>query len=283
MLDMEQPEPVLDSAATIDPVAPPDDDINPIDSELETQPTEETEEEDELDGVKLRGKKEALERIKAERLMDKDYRQKTQSLAEQRRAHEARETQFQQTAQAHQASIREVAQLVAIEDRLAQFAKFDFNAAADTDPVQALKLHNEFTQLQAHRAHLQGSITQKQQAQAMEAQRSTAKQLLEARQVLERDIKGWSPDLANKLSEYGKTQGYPLEVLDSVTKPEFVKTLHKAYLYDQLMKQRATKPAQPAPPVTRVGGGSSAVTKPLSEVSDEEFVRRRREYIKTHR
>ena len=283
MLDLEQPAPVLDSVATSDPVAPPEENLDPVDPELETQPPEEAEEEDELDGVRLRGKKEALERIKAERLMQADYTRKTQDVAEQRKSFEAERAQFQQTAQAHQASIREVAQLVAIEDRLAQFAKFDFNAAADTDPVQALKLHNEYTQLQAHRAQLQNSITQKQQAQAMEAQRTSAKQLLEARQVLERDIKGWSPDLANKLSEYGQTQGYPPEVLNNVTKPEFVKTLHKAYLYDQLMKQRAAKPAQPAPPVTRVGGGNAAVTKPLSEVSDEEFIRRRREYIKTHR
>jgi len=47
--------------------------------ELESEQSEDEEDEleEDLDGVKVRGKKEALERLKAERLMQADYTRKT--------------------------------------------------------------------------------------------------------------------------------------------------------------------------------------------------------------
>lgn len=255
-----------------------------LQGEQPEQQTEDDETEDEIEGVKLRGKKEALERLKAERLMQSDYTRKSQDVAEQRKAIEAERALIQQTAQSHQQHIREVAQLVAIDDRISQFANVNWQGLADQDPVQALKLHTEYTQLQAQRAQLGDSLTQKRQQQAQEAERATAKQILQAREVLERDIKGWSPDLAAKLTDYGKTQGYPAEVLSAVTQPAFVKTLHKAFLYDQLVKQRTAKPAAtPTPPVGRVSGGNAANTKKLSDLSDAEFAAARRRYIQNNR
>lgn len=275
MLDLEQPAPELDSAAgdtaTTDPVDLPDDNADTTDAELDTQQTAE-EIEEELDGIKLRGSKEAVEKHKAERLMQADYTRKTQDVAETRKSLDAREAAFQENAKNHQAYIREVAQVVAVDDRLAQFANVNWTALTDQDPVQALKLHTEFTQLQARRGQLVGSLTQKQQAQQQEQQRSHAKQLMDARQVLERDIKGWSPELAGKLAEYGSSQGFTAQELSNVTQPALVKALHKAFLYDQLQKQRAVKPTpKPAEPVTRVGGGNAVTTKDPARMSDAEF------------
>lgn len=296
-LDLEQPEVVTDlpdsaaaGAANPEPQESPtlfDPDTG---EELQQQQPDPDEAEEELEGVKLRGSKDALERFKAERLMQKDYTQKTQATAEERRALEARERQFQETAQAHQVHIREVAQLVAIDDRLKEFEKAGvtfqtLNALADTDPVQALKLQNELNSLQAKKAELGGSITRKEQARLMESQRSNAKQIYEAQQVLARDIKGWSPEMASKITEYViKDIGYPPEVLDSVTQPGFVKMAHKAMLYDQLQKQSKAKPvAAPTPPASRVNGGGATVTKKLSEMSYDDFVASRRKFQSTHR
>ena len=289
MLGLEQPS--GDSAAVVD-TAPVDSNADAVeivddlpDGDLpENGEATPEEEEDEIDGVKLRGKKEALEKLKAERSMHADYTRKTQEVAEQRKSFEAREQQFQQTAQSHEQHIREVATLVTIDDRLAQFANFDFNAAADQDPVQTLKLHNEFTQLQAKRAQVLNSITQKQQSQQQEMQRSNAKQILDARQVLERDIKGWSPELANKLAEYGKAEGYESKVLDNVTSATFIKTLNKAFKWDQYEKQqRAKAPATPAAPVTRLSGASAVSTKNPAQMTDAEFAVFRRRQIAQRR
>jgi hypothetical protein len=297
-LDLEQPAELPDSAAAPDAAPPATDDSGALDAssdtdldtDLDPQAPVDEDEEDEIDGVKLRGKKDALERIKAERLMQADYTRKTQEVAEARKAHEAREAQFQQAAQTHSKFIEEIADLRNVERRLKEFADAgvnlqSLNALVDTEPQQAVKLQNELNWLQAQKAELTGSITQKQRVQAMESQRATAKQVFEAQQVLARDIKGWSPELANKLTDYAvKDLGYPPEVLNSVTQPAFVKTLHKAMLYDQLQKQRTAKtPAAPAPPASRVGGGGATVTKKLSEMSDAEYTAYRQKYVKNHR
>lgn len=289
-LDLEQPEVVADLPDSSPPEVQEDPSLEAEEGAELNQPTEPDEAEDEVEGVKLRGPKDALERLKAERLMQKDYTQKTQATAEERRALEARERQFHEAAQAHAKFIEEVADLRAIDRRLAEFEKAGvtfqtLNALADSDPVQALKLQNELNSLQAKKAELAGSITHKQRVQAMEQQRATAKQVYEAQQVLSRDIKGWSPELANKLTDYlVKDGGYPPEALDNVTQPAFVKLAHKAYLYDQLQKKSQAKPAAaPTPPASRVNGGGSNVTKKLSEMSYDEYVASRRKFQQTHR
>jgi hypothetical protein len=278
-LDLEQPAPVLDSAATDDPAALPENDLETTDPELALKPPEEEELEEELDGVKLRGKKEALEKIKAERLMQADYTRKTQDVAETRKSLEAERAQFQQNAQMHQQYQRELAQVYSIDERLAQFQQVNWQALTDQDPVQALKLHTEFTQLQAHKGQLVNALTQKQQAQAQEQQRTTARQLMEARQVLERDIKGWSPELAAKLTDHGVAMGIPREVLDTITQPAIVKLIHDSYTLKQLEKQRAKPPAQPAPPVTRLTGGNAASAKEPAQMTDAEFAAWRKRQI----
>ena len=282
-------QPSGDSAAVVDEVdtATPDNtgDAEPVQQydenglPIEAAPVDD-DEEDEVDGVKLKGKKEALEKLKAERLMQADYTRKTQEVAEQRRNFDAEREQFQKAAQTHQQYLREIGQLTGIDERLAQFSQVNWQALTDSDPVQALKLHTEFTQLQAHKGQLVNALTQKQQAAQQEQQRSTAKQLMEARQVLERDIKGWSPELAGKLVDFGIKQGFPPEAMQNITRPEVVKVIHKAFLYDQLQQQRAAKaPAAPAPPVTRLSGTGAVATKDPAQMSDAEFAAMRKRQI----
>ena len=255
------------------------------DAELvDDQQPEPDEVEDELDGVKLRGPKETLERLKAERLMQADYTRKTQEVAEQRKQFEFERQQFNQHQQNFQQHQREVAALVNIDQRLAALQSVNVNALIDTEPLQALKLQNELTQLQATRAQIVGTLTQRQQQAEFERQQTTAKELAEAQQVVEREIKGWSPELKNKLFSYGQSNGFPPEVLGNVTKPAFVKMLHKAYLFDQLQAQRTAKPsAAPAPPVSRVGGAHAPSTKDPSAMTDAEFAAFRRRQIAQRR
>jgi hypothetical protein len=287
MADLEQPS--GDSAAVVD-TAPPETtgDAPEIQFDEATglplvQQTVDDDIEEEVDGVKLKGKKDAVERVKAERLMNKDYTQKTQATAEERRALEADRAQFAQATQDQQQHIREVAQLVAIDDRLAQFQNVNWAQLTDQDPVQALKLHTEFTQLQAARGQLSNTLTQKQQAQQQERQRANAKQQMEARQVVERDIKNW-PEVGPKVHAYVTSQGIPPEVAERITQPAMVKLLHQAYLYAQLEKQRTVKPpAAPAPPATRVSGGGAVSTKEPAQMSDAEFAAWRRRQIAQRR
>lgn len=285
---MELEQPATDSAA-IEEVASEsteafstEDQIDGDDlpNEQESDPVDD-EAEDEIDGLKVRGKKDLIDKLKSERLMQADYTRKTQEVAEQRKAFEAERASHQQITQAY---LKEVAQIVSIDDRLSQFAKADWNALSDQDPAGAQKLYFEYQRLQSEKTQLVNSLTQKQQQAAMEQQQNSARFLQEARAVVEREIPGWSPELQVKLADQAKSMGYRPEEVSNITDPRAIKVLHKAYLYDQLIaKRKESAPATPPPPVTRVSGSGATATRKLSQMSDAEYAAARRNYIKNHR
>lgn len=281
-LDPEQPAETLDSTAEIPANTSTDPDYDGTEqvNNLQSEPEEI---EEELEGVKLRGKKELLEKLKGERLMQADYTRKTQEVAEQRKAIEAERERVAQAMQFQQANIREFGRLHDIEDRLGQLQRVDWQTLNTQDPVRAQSLLIEFNQLQSARTQLHGSITQRQQQQALQMQQVTAKQLQEGRAVLEREIKGWSPELAGKLTEYGEKLGFPRQILDQITQPAPIIALYKAWMFDQTQQQaQAAKP--PPKPASRVSGNNASNQKPLSEVTDpREWAERRRQWKSRNR
>jgi hypothetical protein len=227
---------------------------------LSLLPADDGMEEIEHEGIKAKVPKEMKDAF----LRQQDYTRKTQEVAEQRRQIEAQAAEIQRQSAFQQQNIAEVARIVSLDSQLAEYSKIDWNTLIAQNPQQAFALDRQMRELQGQKAQLAQSLTQKQQQQALVEQQATAKRIQEGQRELEREIKGWSPELATKLTEHGRKLGFPAEVLNGVTQPAFVKTLHKAYLYDQLIAQRATKaPAAPAQPVTRVGArASTAVTDP---------------------
>ncbi len=214
--------------------------------------------------------------------MQADYTRKTQEVAEQRKALEAEKQHHQQLSQHH---LREVAQVIAIDERLAQLQQVNWNQLSDSDPVLAQKLWIENQQLQANKGQLLGNLAQRQQQAKLDEERRIATLKQEAAAVVAREIKGWGPELDVKLRENALRLGFPEEVLANVTSPAFVKMAHESYLYHQLMQQRSkpSAPVTPVKPVTRVGGGGATNTKRLSDMSDAEFAKARRDYIAKHR
>jgi hypothetical protein len=279
-MDLEQPEITQDSVPANETPDSPQLESTDLDSGLlEQQPAIE-EVEDELEGVKLKGPKEVLERIKAERLMQQDYTRKTQEVAEQRRVIEQQRAQFQETAQAHQQHIREVAQLVGIEDRLQQFSQVNWQQLNSEDPVRAQALLIELNQLQAARGQLQGSLAHKEQQRRFEAERTSATRSNEAEAIVMREVKDWGPEKLKKFVDAGEKAGLPAEGIRQllIHFPQAARFMNKALMYDQLLAQRMQKQPQALPtPASRVGGSAAANTKPLSEVTDpREWAERRR-------
>jgi hypothetical protein len=270
-LDMEQPAPELDSAPANTP-EPPDNQQDDLDPSLLQQQDEPEEIEEELEGVKLRGKKEALERIKAERLMQADYTRKTQEVAEQRRTFEQQQAQFQETAKSHQEHIREVGRLVAIDERLQQFQQVNWQQLNTEDPVRAQALLIEFNQLQAAKGQLQGSLAQKEQQRKLETERQSATRANEAEAIVMREVRDWGPEKLAKFVDAGQKAGIQPEGVRQmlIQFPQAARFLNKALMYDQLLAQRMQKKpvAEPPKPATRIGGGSAANAKPLSDVTD---------------
>lgn len=293
---MELEQPLGDSAATtapaaVAPAATTGDAPEILFDEatglpLAQQEPVEDEVEEELEGVKLKGKKEDVERVKAERLMQADYTRKTQSAADEKRAAEAERVQYQQAARVQQAFAEEIADIRAIDRDLAQFQSVNWQAWAEQDHAAASKAHMAFTQLQTRRGQLVGAATQKDQQLRQFAERETAKRVNDAEQAVMREVKDWSPKKYQEMLEFGKSKGIEPEALRQllIVMPQAASVIDTALQHDRLLKQRVAKPpAAPAPPATRLSGTAAVSTKEPSQMSDREFAAWRKRQIAQRR
>jgi hypothetical protein len=269
--------------ATAAPVATPETPVNQDAPAPELENIEQPdpdEAEEELDGIKLKGKKEALERLKTERLLHGDYTRKTMTLAEERKALEQERAQHQQTQQLHQVFQEEASQLKALDGRMQFLQKQDLMALSAQDPNRAQALLIELNQLNAARGQLVNSLTQKQQQMQQAQQQETAKRASDAWSFLSREIKDWSQTKSVELETYAKGLGINTQQLSNflLYNPSIAVALDKAARFDQLAKTRTAKPVvEPPKPVTRIGGAAASHTKSPSDMSPAEYAAWRQE------
>lgn len=280
MSELEQPQ-VEDSEAQEEEVSATsaeDAEETQDEAELETESTDEPDEEEtEYEGKKYKLPKELKEAL----LRQADYTRKTQEVAQERRQVEQERQRFQQEQQVHQANLNEIANIAAIDQQLAQFAQVNWQALADSDPVQAMKLDRQMRDMQAQKAQLVSTVTQRQQQFGHWQQQQAAMQMEEGQRVLQREIPGWNRELAGKLSEYGKARGYPEGFLSSVMSPQFVIDLYQSYQFNELRKKATTKPKPVQDkPVTRIAASKGkAVTDP-DRMSPEQWLKWRQSQLK---
>lgn len=243
-------------------------------NELDNQLPDPDEAEDEFEGVKLRGPKAVLDRLKSERLMQRDYTQKTQTLADERRALEAERETHQQSAKMGEQMQQERHQLFMVDSRLKQLAQVNLQQLSAQNPDAATQLRDEFMRLQAARPALVDSIRGKESHLQQAEQRSNATLAQKALDYLSRELKDWSPEKDRELESYAKGEGLDTQQLSQymLRNPQIMRVLNKASQYDKLMKQRATKPApKPPEPASRVGGAAATTTKTPSDMSTAEY------------
>lgn len=226
----------------------------------QAETVEEAEEEGEIDGVKVKGKKEAIERLKAERLMQADYTRKTQEAAELKRQAEERAALVAKQEQLLAAGVDKIAELKLAQTRLQQFQAIDWQALAQQDPAQA-------TQLMAAYQTARDDAAKKQQEFEQHAARHQQLVALQRQQVLEKGrselqsrIPDFSPAMAKRISEATMAYGYTAEDIDQITDPRLVQILHDAMQYRAIKAQapkaaqklaeapKVIKPAAPQPP-----------------------------------
>lgn len=252
-----------------------------IDEPLETEIPVDDDEEVDYDGEKYKVPK----KLKDAFLRQQDYTQKTQQVAEQRKVLEQQTAQNQQHAHMTQQYIAEYAEALSLDKELAQYKQVNWTQLIDADPVQAMKLDRQMREIQSRRDQVVASVSQKQQAQAIDQQRFSERQINEGRAVLEREIKGWTPETAKTLKEFGIASGAKYGVqprdFDNINLPFVVKLLHDSYTLDQLMKAKVSKPSPVAQerPVTRITASKATVKTPAT-MTDNEFARWRKSQIK---
>lgn len=197
-----------------------------------------------------------LAELKSGYLRQQDYTQKTQQLAEDRKQ---AASQVAQQFRAAQQLTREQAQLMTLQETLAEFQKADWSTLYAQDPQEAGRLNALWQQKQAQAQQLGQRIqAQTQQLDAQRAQQlqdATAKAFTD----LQREIPGFGEQHIKAARDTAIAHGFTEAELAGITDPRTFKVLHEAAQWRAL---QAKKPAvqnrvQAAPPKTSKAGVAS--------------------------
>jgi hypothetical protein len=268
-----------------------DDDGNPIVSD-ET-------EELEWDGKKWVLPKDAATTLKPALLRQADYTQKTQALADERRAHETREAEFKTSMEVQRAHFQAATKIAALDDQLAPYAKLSpqewMNLHA-SDPAAYEQHRVNYDFLKNQRDAVARDFSEKERARAENENRERGNQVQKVQAEIARLIPEWTPgnEVDLKLTRYGIEQGLSKEDMAHaiLRQPKFALALKRLHDYDEAAKKQKTQQTfektQQAQPVTRVGGSGGSLTRKTTDKSGDalptaEWIRREQERVRPKR
>ena len=235
---------------------------------------EEDLEEVDLEGDKLAVPKSKAEKLRAAMLRQADYTRKTQELAQQREQSQAEIAEQRARIEADRANFQSAARLVALDEQLQQYANVNWDQAYDSDPVGAGKAKARFDQLLMQRHGLVAQIQQHEAQRALQEREATARAMQQANEVLGREIKGWSPEVAKELRAVAKSLGADDKSVDSIREPWVVKALYaQKVLSEMTAKAQAKPPPPPATVVKTVTGGAQRAAVDPDKMTPEQFAK----------
>ena len=204
-------------------------------------------------------------------MQERDYTQKSQTLAEQKR-------QVEYTQKALEAarlerefaeSIKDEQQQLALMDNyLQQMKSVDVNQlSVDEGFKHWMRIQN----LKEQRDAVDSSIKAKRDEYSTRAKQSVQALKAQARELLGKQ--GITEETLSELVKYGQTQGYSEQDIEMIQlDPRATSMLHKARLYDQLQanKAEAVQKAKTAPPAIKPGA-----TKPMPDAVKQKLALRK--------
>ncbi len=217
--------------------------------------------------------------LKGAFLRQADYTRKTQELAEHRRAAEAERQALAEQSQAIRRASHDRVTLAALEHQIEDFHDIDWDAYAAQDPQGAQRLWARFQHLSEARQRLAYAVSHHAARSELQAAREAAEQMAETGRTLQREIEGWSPEVAGKLVEYAQAFGVTMEELAQAADARLWKLLHKAYQADQATQQtgaaEAATRAQAVRPAVTVSGAAASGGGVRDELGTKEWMARR--------
>lgn len=220
--------------------------------------------------------------LKGAFLRQADYTRKTQELAQHRRGLEAERAAVAQQAQAAAGAMSDRAHLAALDQHLTRLGGIDWRALAQQNPQRAQALWARFQQTQGLRRRYGQAVAHHETHGRLNADREAAQAMAETGRVLAREIPGWSPELAAKLSDYAVSQGVTLEELKAASDPRIWKVLHKAFQAEHAAGGEGAKATEVRPAVT-VAGATSGGGGVRDELATKEWMRRRNDQLRKGR
>jgi len=213
-------------------------------------------------------------------LREADYRRKTMSVAEEKRALEAAKQEIAQARAIDEAEFKAHVRVAALEGELARYQAVDWQSWTDEDPVEAQKARYRFDELRSEYASLSQELTQHTAQKQLQAQQDSATRHSQVLAQVSREIPGFTPELQDKLESFAGQYGYTKDAIHASAEPHDYKLLHLAYVGSQVIEQRRKaeklKAAAAATPAHQVsGGGASGSTDP-SRMSMDEYIAARK-------
>lgn len=250
-----------------------DNDFSDIEDDESPEDSGELDESEEFHEIDINGK---VYRVPAELksgvMMQKDYTQKTQEVAEQRKALEAEQERIRSIETSQRQNLKSYAEITAIDAQLEEYKEVDWNAAFNENPTLAQQHQFRYGQLKEEKQAKENELkTQESQALNLQQQRA-AQQLEQSQRRLASEIKGWSGDTAKNVASQANEMGFSKDFLHALNTGVFpdavpmIKALHKAAEYDKMLN--SAKKVQKAPvveikPTKRVKGGNTPVRKSI--------------------
>ena len=221
--------------------------------------------------VEVDGEEITVEELKAANLRQRDYTRKTQELAEQRKALEAKESDIE----------RERAQyaqmLPALQQRLEQKEQEpDWDTLYDTDPTMAAKAERQWRKQQEEKqSQLQAVQAEQQRVQALQQEKMQQMQeqyVTQQREMLPDIIPEWrdskvAAQEATQIRDFLLGEGFTEEDITGLKHATLVKLARKAMLYDRGETRVTAAKAKPkkARAKTLKSGTKASQPKPKSE------------------
>lgn len=209
--------------------------------ELEVEEDAESSEDESFDIlgaiVEVDGEEITVEELKAANLRQRDYTRKTQELAEQRKALEAKELELDgERAQYNQL-------LPALKERLEyKEPEPDWDTLYDTDPTMAAKAERQWRKQQEERqAQIAAVQAEQQRVQALQQQKMQQMQeqyVTQQREMLPEVIPEWrdskvAAQEATQIRDFLLGEGFTEQDISGLTNATLVKLARKAMLYDR--------------------------------------------------
>lgn len=209
-------------------------------------------------------------------MQERDYTQKSMTVAERARAIEAQEASIK-TERENLRQRSEAKDVVgAMNLTLAQLERRlnspEYQQLRQTDPSRASLEFQDYTMLKQNRDEVTGRIRADEDAENLRTQQETAKRFEAGLADLQKSIPDWGADKAEKVAAHGTSYGFSRAELAKVTDHRMIKVLHDAMVGRQLLeaqRKAAAVPATTAQPVQRVTPGRSA---PVQGLSDKQSV-----------
>lgn len=263
------------------PETPPSQEAQQPDPQSEEGQAPATEfEEVEIDGNKYSLPKEIADKF----MMNRDYTQKTQAVAEERRAVIAERESFQRERQIEEALFTERANLSNVEARLEAYRNTNWQAWQSQDPNSAqaamadyMMLRDAHTTLSENIKKGKEQLLQEQYQRHAEAQQSAISYLSKPRPEIGWDGK-FDNDRGKALVSFGRQIGIPDAELMKINNPALVQALNLAKIgYDALMKQRQQPTRPEAVTAAKVPTSRSTHTSDPRKMSMEQYAKARKE------